>query len=185
MFIAANSIAELQWYENATIWIAFEPRKTFPFAVCCIILLSTPLEHSASWYGAVSKGNRETLHEFSFLRMNISLQHALTLKLKSPQELAANLTWNWGISHYLLTKASTQPPYTPFTLSLCQNGSEQPGSPSLLLQHTQCVPSVSLGEAGCFGSWSCKELLPFIFCHYEKQVVKKVAYLVPCAQDIA
>lgn len=139
MFIAANSITELQWYGKARIWIAFETRKNFPFAVWLIILLSAALERSARWYGTVSKGNSETLQEFSLLCMNISLQHTSTLKFKSPQELTANLTWNWGISHYLLTKAYTQPLYTPFTLSMCQNGSEQPGSPSLLLQHTHAV----------------------------------------------
>lgn len=143
MFIAANSITELQRYGKTRIWIAFERRKTFPFAVWLIILLSTALEHSARWYGAVSKGNRETLQEFSFLCMNISLQHTLTLKFKCSQELTANRTWNWGISHYLLTKAYTQPLYTPFTLSACKNGSEQPVSPSLLLQHAHAV---SLGQ---------------------------------------
>lgn len=76
MFIAANSITELQWYGKARIWIAFETRINFPFTVCLIILLPfTALEHSARWYGAVSKGNSETLQEFSFLCVNISLQH--------------------------------------------------------------------------------------------------------------
>lgn len=88
MFIAANSITELQ----AKIWIAFEMRKTFPFAVWLVLLLSTALDHSARWYGAVSKGNSGTLQEFSFLCMNISPQH--TLKFKSSQELTTNLTCN-------------------------------------------------------------------------------------------
>lgn len=48
--------------------------------------------------------------------MSTSLQNTVTLKFKSPQELAVNLTWNRGISHYLLTKAYTQPLFTPFTL---------------------------------------------------------------------
>lgn len=150
MFIAANSITELQ----AKIWIAFEMRKTFPFAVW-LVLLSTALEHSARWYGAVSKGNSETLQEFSLLCMNISPQHTLTLKFKSSQELTTNLTCNWGISHCLLTKAYIQPLYTPFILSVCQNVLEQPVSPSLLLliQHTHAV---SLGTAGCLDSWRCR-----------------------------
>lgn len=47
----------------------------FSFAVCHIILLFTALERSVRWYRAVSKGNRKTLQDFSFLRKNISLQH--------------------------------------------------------------------------------------------------------------
>lgn len=114
----------------------------FSFAFCHSVLLSTALECSVRWYRAVSKGNRETLLDFSLLHMSISLQHTVTLKFKSPQELTANLTWNWGISHYLLTKVYTQLLYTPFTLSVCQNGSEQPVFTSLLLQ---CTHGASLG----------------------------------------
>lgn len=49
--------------------------KNFSFAVCHIISLSTALECSVRWYRAVSKGNGETLQDFSFLCKNISLQH--------------------------------------------------------------------------------------------------------------
>ena len=174
MFMAANSITEWQWYGKARIWIASEMRKHFPFAAWLIILLSAALERSARWCGAVSKGNSETLQEFSFLCMNISLQH--TLKFKSPQELTANLTWNWGISHYLLTKAYTQPLYAPFTLSGCPNGPQQPVSPSLFLQPTHAASSRA---AGCLSSRSCRQLLHFIFCHREKRGGQSSSVLSP------
>lgn len=61
-------------------------KNNFSFAVCHITLLSTALECSVRWYREISKGNMETLQDFSFLCMNISLQHTVTLKLKSSQE---------------------------------------------------------------------------------------------------
>lgn len=130
-------------------------KNNFSFAVCHITLLSTALECSDRWYRAISKGNRKTLQDFSFLCMNISLQHTVTLNLKSPQEQISPETEKF---HATCTQKPT-PLYTLFTLSMHQNESEQPSLP-------HCFYNVHMEYH--WGSWSCRQLLHCIFCHHEK-----------------
>lgn len=116
-------------------------KKTFPLQ--SVILFLSPLLWSVvlDGIGQLARGMGKLYKTFHSCARIFLSSTIVTLKFKSPQEFTANLTWNWGVSHYLLTKAYTQPLYNPFTLSMCQNASE-PVFTSLILQ---CTHGVSLG----------------------------------------